>query len=288
MTLEQAPAVTARRSAVRVVRLVPTRGIARLDLRELWEYRELAGFLVLRDLKVKYRQTLLGAAWAVLQPVATMVVFSLVFGRLAGLSSDGAPYPVFSLAGLVPWTFFGTALGTGSLSLVNSSSMLSRIWFPRACIPLAAVAAVVVDLAVSLVVLLVVAAGFGVLPSPRLLALPLLLVLAVVVALGPVLLLAAVNVRYRDVRHAVPFLVQLWLFASPVAYSTSLVPEGLRLLYALNPTVGLVEGFRWVVLGTRGLEVGPLVAVSTCSATVLLVLAAYFFRSQERSFADVV
>lgn len=273
---------------VRVVHLRPSSGWVALGLRELWEYRGLAGFLALRDLKVKYRQTLLGAAWAVLQPVATMIVFTLVFGRLAGLSSDGTPYPVFSLSGLVAWTFIATAVGTGSLSLVASSSMLSRIWFPRGCVPLAAVAAVLVDILIASGVLVVVAIFFGVLPSLRLLAFPALLVLAFVVALGPVLFLSAINVRFRDVRHAVPFLLQMWLFASPVAYSTSIVPKALQPLYAINPVVGLVEGFRWVIIGSRTLNVLPLVGVSAASATIVLLASAFLFRRQERGFADVI
>ena len=273
---------------VRVVHLRPSSGWVALGLRELWEYRGLAGFLALRDLKVKYRQTLLGAAWAVLQPVATMIVFTLVFGRLAGLSSDGTPYPVFSLSGLVAWTFIATAVGTGSLSLVASSSMLSRIWFPRGCVPLAAVAAVLVDILIASGVLVVVAIFFGVLPSLRLLAFPALLVLAFVVALGPVLFLSAINVRFRDVRHAVPFLLQMWLFASPVAYSTSIVPKALQPLYAINPVVGLVEGFRWVIIGSRTLNVLPLVGVSAAPATIVLLASAFLFRRQERGFADVI
>jgi lipopolysaccharide transport system permease protein len=279
------PGDAARRSAV--VRLEPTRGWARPRLDEVWAYRELLYFLALRDVKVRYKQTAIGAAWAVLQPLTVMVVFALVFGRLARLPSDGVPYPVFALAGLVPWTYFAANLQTGSLSLVNNVNLVGKVHFPRLCLPLAALLAGLVDLAVSLVVLVVAVLVAGIAPGPQLLLLPALVVLTVLACLGPVLWLAALNVRYRDVRQAVPFLVQVWLFASPVAYPSSLLEGPGRLLYALNPVVGVVDGYRWAFLGS-GSDVLTVVAISTASASLILVGGLFYFRRAERSFADVI
>jgi len=276
----------ARRS-IDVVRLEPTRGWVRLRLDEVWAYRELLYFLALRDVKVRYKQTAIGAAWAVLQPLAVMAVFALVFGRLARLPSDGAPYAVFALAGLVPWTYFATNLQAGSLSLVNNVNLVGKVYFPRLCLPIAALLAGLIDLAVSVVVLVVAVLVAGIVPGPRVLLLPALMALTVLACLGPVLWLAALNVRYRDVRQVVPFLVQIWLFVSPVAYPSSLVEGPARLLYALNPVVGVVEAYRWVFLGS-GQDILALVATSTAAALLLLVGGLFYFRRAERSFADII
>lgn len=265
----------------------PARGWARVDLRELWDYRELLYFLVWRDLKVRYKQTALGAAWAILQPVATMVVFSLFFGRLAGVPSDGVPYPVFSLAGLVPWTFFAQGLSQSANSLVGSQNLITKVYFPRLAIPAATVLSGVVDFALAFLVLLGVMAGFGIVPGGRIVWIVPMLLLAFATSLGAGLWLAALNVRYRDVRHVLPFLVQLWLFATPVAYPASLLTGPWRTVYGINPMVGAVEGFRWALLGT-GDPPGPAAAVSGVAALFLFLGGILYFRRMERTFADVI
>jgi lipopolysaccharide transport system permease protein len=270
-----------------VITIRPPKGWAPLDLRELARAHELLYFLVLRNLKLRYKQTLLGAAWAVLQPVLTMAVFTLVFGRLARLSSDGLPYPVFALAALVPWTYFANALTQAGNSLVDQHQLLTKVYFPRLLLPLAAVIAGLVDLAIAFALLLLVLAWYGMVPSIRLLAAPLLTLVALASALAPGIWLAALNVRYRDIRYVIPFLVQIWLFATPVAYSSSLVPERWRALYGLNPMVGVVDGFRWMIHpGDRPL--GAEFGVSVASIVILLAAGLYVFRRMERSFADVV
>ena len=274
-------------ASVRVVRLVPTKGWAPLRLDLVWAYRELLYFLALRDVKVRYKQTALGAAWAVLQPLAATLVFTVVFGRLAKVPSDGVPYTPFALAGMVAWTYFSTSLTACSLCLVSNVNLVAKVWFPRLCLPIATVLAGLVDLAVALALLTVVTLGYGVVPGPRLLLLPLLVVLLVVSCLGAGLWLSAINVRYRDVRQAMPFLLQVWLFATPVVYPSSLVDGVWRYVYALNPVVGVVEGLRWAFLDS-GTHVGGVVAASSVSALVLLVSGAFFFRRGERSFADIV
>jgi lipopolysaccharide transport system permease protein len=274
--------------AVAVTRLEPTRGFSRvLSPRELWRYRELALQIAARDVTVRYRQTLLGALWAVLQPVATMVVFTIIFGNLAHLPSEHRSYALFSLAALVPWTFFATALQLGSDSLISNSALVSKTYFPRIFIPAGVLAAGLVDLAVSVVVLLVIALIVGTSLSARLLVLPLLVLIAFVSALGVSSALAAINVRFRDVRYVVPFGVQLWLFATPVAYPITLLHAPWRTLVAINPMVGVVEGFRWAVLGTSNAPWG-LVAVSAAAALVILVLGLAYFDRVERSFADLL
>lgn len=265
----------------------PTSGWVPLRLGDVWAYRELLYFLALRDVKVRYKQTAIGAAWAVLQPLIVTAVFAVVFGRLARLPSDGVPYALFALAGLVPWTAFASSLQGASLSLVNNVNLVGKVYFPRLCLPLAAALAGLVDLAVSLVVLIVVALLYGVVPGAGMLVLPGLVVLLLLACLGPALWLAAVNVRYRDVRQVIPFLVQVLLFASPVVYPSTLIEGPLRYLYALNPVVGVVEGFRWAVLGT-GRDVLAVVGVSALSAALIAVGGAYFFRRAERGFADVI
>jgi len=270
-----------------VVRIEPARGWVSLELGELWRYRELLYFLVWRDVKVRYKQTVLGVGWAILQPVATMIVFSLFFGGLAGVPSDGLPYPVFSFAALVPWTFFSQGLLQSANSLVASQNLLTKVWFPRLAIPLATVLAGVVDFALAFVVLLFLMLGYGITPTWQVVWLPLLLLLAFVTSLGVGLWLSALNVQFRDVRYLVPFVTQLWLFATPIAYPGSLLSEPWRTLYGINPMAGVVEGFRWALLGT-GTAPGPMLAVSAAVALALLLSGALYFRRMERTFADVI
>jgi lipopolysaccharide transport system permease protein len=274
-------------AAAPVITIRPPKGWAPLDLGELAGTHELLYFLVLRSLKLRYKQTALGAAWALLQPLLTMAVFSVVFGRLARLGSDGLPYPVFALAALVPWTYFANALTQAGNSLVDQQQLLTKVYFPRLLLPLAAVIAGLVDLAISFVLLLIVVLAYGIPLSARLIAAPAFALLAAVSALGVGVWLATLNVRYRDVRHAIPFLVQIWLFVTPVAYSSGLVPARWRPLYALNPMVGVVDGFRWMV--APGAPVAELGLVVSLGALMLLLTAGlYFFKRMERSFADVV
>jgi lipopolysaccharide transport system permease protein len=255
---------------------------------DLFRARELLYFLTLRDIKVRYRQTVLGVAWVVLQPLLTMLLFTVFFGRLAKVPSDGVPYSLFVLCGLVPWIFFANTLQSSALSLVTSANLVSKIYFPRLAIPVAAVAAGLVDLAISLLVLFGYAAVAGLTVGPRLLLVPVLVVIATVAVLGVGSWLAALNVVYRDVRHAVPFLVQVWLIATPVAYPSSLLAEPWRSLYALNPMVGVTEGFRWAMLDVPGVGFPRVLAISAASALALLLYGLYAFHRREPSFADVV
>jgi lipopolysaccharide transport system permease protein len=271
-----------------VVRLQPTSGFSRvLAPRELWRYRELAGQIALRDITVRYRQTALGGAWAVLQPIGFMVVFTLIFGNVAGISSDGLPYPLFSLAALVPWTFFANALLLGSDSLVSNSALVSKIYFPRIFMPAGVVVAGFVDLAISIFILLVIVLAWGYVPSIAILVLPFLILIAAAAALGTSAALSAINVRYRDVRYVVPFAIQMWLFISPVVYPSSSLDEPWRTLSAINPMVGVVEGFRWATLGT-GNAPWELIGISAVSALVLFLGGLAYFDRVERSFADFV
>lgn len=266
----------------------PAHGWIPVKLRELWEYREVLYFLVWRDITVRYRQTLIGAIWAIIQPFMTMVVFTVFFGRLASMPSDGIPYPLFAFAALVPWTFFANGLTQGANSLVASGHLITKVYFPRLLVPTARVLSGLLDLALSFLVLLCMVWWYGILPRPiALLWLPGLVLLALVSALSVSLWLSALNVRYRDIQHVVPFLVQLWLFATPIAYPSSLLTERWRTAYALNPMVGVVEGFRWALLGS-GTPPGPVLGASTLAALVLLVTGAFFFRRVERTFADVI
>lgn len=258
-----------------------------LDLRELWDQRELVYFLAWRDIKVRYKQTALGASWAILQPIFGMAVFSIFFGKLGRIPSDGLPYPLWSFAGLVPWTFFSQALTQSANSLVMSQNLLRKVYFPRLAIPIATVLSAAVDFALAFVVLLAMMAFYGVFPTTRAILVIPLAVLAFVAALGAGLWLAALSVRYRDVRYVVPVLVQFWLFATPIAYPSSLLPGNWRVLYAFNPMTGVVEGFRWALLGAHTTP-GAMLAVSTVTAIVMLIGGAYYFRSMERTFADLV
>lgn len=267
-------------------RLRATSGFSRvLSPRELWRYRDLAFQIAARDVTVRYRQTALGAAWAILQPVGFMVVFSLFFGRVAGVSSDGLPYALFSLAALVPWTYFANGLLLGSESLVSNSALVSKIYFPRIFMPAGVLAAGFVDLGVSLLILFAIVLIYGIVPSAAVLALPLLVAIMVAAALGVTAGLSAVNVRYRDVRYVIPFAIQMWLFASPVAYPSSLIGEPWRTLSAINPMVGVVEGFRWATLGTASAP-WELIGISAASAIFLLIGGLAYFDRVERSFAD--
>lgn len=271
----------------RLVVIRPSRGWVSLGLRDLWEYRELLYFLVWRDVKVRYKQTALGAAWAILQPFLTMVVFSVFFGNLARVPSDGIPYPVFAYTALLPWQLFAYALTESGNSLVASQQLITKVYFPRLVIPISAVLAGLVDFCIAFVVLLGMMLYYGIVPTAAALTLPLFLLLAVMTALAVGLWLSALNVQYRDVRYTIPFLTQFWLFATPVAYPSSLVPAWIRPLYGLNPMAGVVEGFRWALLGKSG-GVGPLVFVSALVVGLLLVGGLVYFRHMEKTFADVV
>jgi lipopolysaccharide transport system permease protein len=272
--------------ARRTITIEPSRGWGGLRFRELWSYRELFYFLTWRDIKVRYKQTALGAAWAVLQPVLTMIVFSLFFGDLAGVPSGGAAYPLFAFAALVPWTFFATSVGLAANSLVQYEELVSKVYFPRLIMPAAAVLACLLDFAIAFVVLIAMVFAYGETPSAAVALIPLFTLLAVVTAVAVALWLSALNVVYRDVRYTVPFLVQLWLFISPVAYASDLVPEPWRTVYGINPMAGVIDGFRWAL--TDGPAPGPMLAVSVVVAILLLFGGLIYFRRMERSFADVV
>jgi lipopolysaccharide transport system permease protein len=265
----------------------PPRPWVPLDLRALWAYRELLYFLAWRDIKVRYKQTVFGVAWAIIQPVAMMVVFSVFLGRLAGVPSDGVPYPIFVYCGLVVWQAFAGSLASATGSVVASASLVTKVYFPRLVIPVAAVAVGLVDALVGSIVLVLLLVYYHVGITPAILTLPAFLLLAVLTALAAGVWLAALNVQYRDVRHAVPFLIQLWLFATPVVYPSSLVPESWRPLLGLNPVTGVVEGFRWALLGQAPPSL-PLLAMSTGATLIVLVSGLYYFRRMEQTFADAI
>lgn len=258
-----------------------------LRLPELWAYRELFYFLVWRDVKVRYKQTALGALWAILQPFCTMVVFSLFFGRLARMPSNGVPYPIFTYTALVPWTFFASGLAQSANSLVASANLIKKVYFPRLTIPLATALAEGVDFCIAFAVLLALMLYYRIAPTPHVFWLPAFVLLALVTSVGAGLWLSALNVHFRDVRFVVPFVTQIWLFATPVAYPSSLLSEPWRTLYGLNPMVGVVEGFRWALLGA-GEAPGAIVALSALVAAAMLVSGVLFFRRMETTFADIV
>jgi len=268
----------------RITVIRPSRGLS-LRLGELWAYRELLYFLVLRDVKVRYKQTVLGAAWAGLQPLTSMVIFTVIFGRLAKLPSDGVPYALFAYAGLLPWTYFAAGVAQSSLSLVGNANLVTKVYVPRILLPLSAIVVPLVDLAVAFVLLGVLMAGYGVAPGVELLALPLFLLFAIVTVAALGLAFSAMNVRYRDVPYALPFLIQILLYVSPVVYPVSFVPERWQWLYSLNPMAGVIDGFRWSLLGTaapRVSTVGVSAVVAVCGAVASFV----YFRRVERHFAD--
>jgi lipopolysaccharide transport system permease protein len=269
-----------------LITIEPSRGWVALNLRDLWAYRELLYFLTWRDVKVRYKQTVLGAAWAVIQPLFTMLVFWLFFGQLAGMPSDGIPYPLFALAGLLPWTFFANAVTSSGNSLVGSANLITKVYFPRMIIPGAAVLAGLVDLAIAFCVLAALLVWNGPAPTAAVLLLPYLVVLLALLATGVGMWMSALNVKYRDVRYALPFLIQLWMFATPIIYPATIVPEPWRWGLALNPLTGIVEGFR-SALFARPIDWTAL-GLSTGITTLMLVYAAYGFRRMESRFADVI
>lgn len=256
--------------------------------RDLWSYRELFLFLAWRDILVRYKQAVIGVAWSVLRPLLTMVIFTIVFGKLAKLPSDGVPYPILVVAAMLPWHFFAGAVSEGSNSLIQNASIISKVYFPRVIVPLSAVVVSLVDFLISFALLLALMLWYQFTPNWRILFLPAFLVLALVVSIGPILWLAALNVQYRDFRYVVPFLIQLGLFISPVGFSSSIVPEQWRLIYSLNPMVGVIDAFRWSVLGGQTPLYVPGMALSIATAVLLLVTGIWYFRKTERSFADVI
>lgn len=274
-------------ASIPTFRIEPERGWIAIGFRELWQYRELLYFLTWRDVKVRYKQTALGAAWAIIQPFFMMVVFSLFFGRLAGVPSDGIPYPVFSFCGLLPWQLFAHALTESSNSLVGSQNLITKVYFPRLVIPIAAVLGGMIDFAIAFVILLLMMLYYGIVPSWAIVTLPGFLLLALLTALAVGLWLSALNVKYRDIRYTINFLVQFWLFATPVAYPSSLIPEQYRAIYGLNPMAGVVEGFRWALLGKTE-PPGAMLWVSVTVVVVLLLGGLYYFRHMEQEFADIV
>jgi lipopolysaccharide transport system permease protein len=270
-----------------LVRIKTQKGWAALTLNELWEYRELLYNFIWRDFTVRYKHTVLGAAWAIIVPFFTMMVFSLFFGKLGKIPSDGVPYPIFSYTGLLPWTFFAHGLQQSSGSLVAKANVLKKVYFPRLTIPIAAVLSGLVDFLLAFVVLFIMMLYYRITPTINSLWLPLFLLLALISSLGVGLWLSALNVAYRDVRYILPFIIQFWMFATPVAYPSSLLSEPWRTLYALNPMVGVVEGFRWALLGINTAP-GPMIAVSSLAAVALLISGVFNFKRMEKTFADIL
>jgi lipopolysaccharide transport system permease protein len=286
--VETQPKTPPAQDVVPYIRLQPSHGWVAVRLRELWQYRELLYFLTWRDIKVRYKQTVLGVLWALIQPFMTMVVFSLFFGRLAQVPSDGLPYPIFNYAALIPWTLFSQGLATSANSLVNSSNLLKKIYFPRLVIPISGILSGLVDFALSFTILFGLMLFYGIAPTANVIWLPPLILLALITSLAVGLWLSALNVQFRDIRYTIPFITQLWLFVTPIVYPSSLIENPtLRLLYSLNPMTGVVEGFRWALLGT---ETAPnaMILVSATAALILLISGLFYFRRMERTFADVV
>jgi lipopolysaccharide transport system permease protein len=270
-----------------VVYLEPPRGWFSLGLYDLWEYRELLYFLVWRDLKVRYKQTIIGVGWAVIQPLITMIAFTVVFSRLAKIPSDGLPYPIFAYCGLLAWTYFATSLNRSILSVTSDAHLISKIYFPRLILPLSGTISGLVDFAISLLLLFGMMAWYGIGVTWTVITLPFFLVIALLTALSVGLWLSALNVHYRDVAYAIPFLIQIWMFLSPVAYPINMIPEKYRLIYGLNPLVGVIEGFRWALLGNEAPDFS-VIAVSGLAVATLLAGGLVFFRRMEQTFADVV
>jgi lipopolysaccharide transport system permease protein len=270
-----------------LIKIRPSKGWVALNLRDLWVYRELLYFLTWRDIKVRYKQTVLGAAWAIIQPLFTMLLFTLFFGKLGRIPSDGVPYPIFAYAGLLPWMFFSNAVTNSGNSLVGSSNLITKVYFPRMIIPGAAVAAGLVDFAIAFVVLIALMIYYGVAVTWSIVMLPVLVILTTLLAVGVGMWISALNVKYRDIRYALPFLVQLWMFASPVIYPASLMPQKWRWILWLNPMTGIIEGFRSSLFGVNKFDWIALI-VSTVITFGVLVYSAYDFRRMEKVFADVV
>ncbi len=279
---EEKPGVTGE-----LVRIRPRSGWRSLNLAELWHYRELLWFLAARDIKLRYKQTVLGVAWAVIQPLLTMIVFSIFFGRLGGMPSDSIPYPLFALCALLPWQLFAYALTQSSNSVVNEQRLITKVYFPRLIVPISSVLSGLMDFGVAFLLLLVMMAWYGVTPGWAVVTVPLFVVLAVAAALAVGLWLAALNVQYRDFRYTIPFLTQFWMFASPVAYPSSLVPQAWRPLYGLNPMAGVIEGFRWALVNKADPSWG-LLAVSAAAVLVLLAGGLFYFRRMEKTFGDLL
>jgi lipopolysaccharide transport system permease protein len=287
-TTERPPQAAAAKPVPDAIKLQPTKGFSRvLAPKELWRYRDLALQIVVRDITLRYRQTALGAAWAVLQPLAFMAIFSIFFGRLAGVPSDGIPYALFSLAGLVPWMFFSNSMLLGAESLVIHTELVAKIYFPRIFMPVGVIGASMVDLGVAIVILLVVVLIYGIVPSVAILMLPVLILIALAAAIGVSAFLSAVNVRYRDVRYIVPFAVQMWMFITPVVYPSSLLSQPLRTIAAINPMTGVVEGFRWAVLDTASAPWGQM-GISALAAVAFFCFGLAYFDRVERTFADII
>lgn len=269
------------------IRIQPSKGWVSLKLRELWEYRELLYFLSWRDVKVRYKQTVLGVAWAIIQPFFSMVIFSIIFGNFAGIPSDDIPYPIFSYTALVPWFFFANGLTKSTESLVSGGGMLKKIYFPRMAMPVAAVLSGLIDFVLAFIILLGMMVYFDTYPTLNIIWLPLLLLLGLTTSLGVGMWLTAMNVQFRDIRYVTPFLVQTWMYATPIVYPSSIFDEPWRTLYAINPMVGVIEGFRWSLLGVET-QPGPIIIVSALVSILILISGAFYFRRMEKNFADVV
>ena len=272
---------------VPVTIIEPSRGWLGLGLKELWDYRELLYFLIWRDVRVKYKQTIIGAGWAILQPLLTMIIFTLVFKKIAGVPSDNIPYPIFAYTALLPWNLFSGGLNRATVSLVAQSNLISKVYFPRMIVPISATLSGIVDFAIAFIILVGMMFWYGIVPTAAILSLPLFITIALVSALSVGLWLSALNVRYHDVGHAIPFLVQIWMFASPVAYPVSALPERWRLVYSLNPLAGVIEGFRWAMLGKESPDF-VVIAVSAVAMIALLFSGIAYFKRTERTFADLI
>jgi len=269
----------------------PTRGIALLELRNLWEYRQLIYFLVWRNIKARYKQTALGVVWIVVQPIVTMVIFSVLFGGLLNAPSGGVPYPIFTFVALLPWGYFSGALTRSSTNLVDSAHLITKVYFPRMSIPISGVLSGLVDFGIAFLVLIAMMIFYRIRPTPAVVLLPAFMILATITALGFGLWLSALNVRFRDVKHMVPFMVQMWMFITPVVYSSTLIPEPYRYLMALNPMTGVVVGFRWALLGNYLVDAQPpdaLFPISIVISLIVLVSGAFYFRTTEKIFADII
>jgi lipopolysaccharide transport system permease protein len=287
MDLKMTQTALARQKPEEKTLLCPSRGWSSLNLRDLWVYRELVYFLTWRDIKVRYKQTILGAAWAIIQPVVNMVVLTIIFGNLAKMSTEGIPRPIFTFTALLPWGLFSKALSDAGRSVLSSRSMITKVYFPRLIIPLSSVLGGVVDFAIQFVIMVGMMLYYRISPTVAVWTLPFFILLALFTALGFGLWLSALNVLYRDVGYILPFLTQIWLLVTPVAYSAKEVPANWQLIYALNPMVGVVEGFRWALLGTQNAP-GPVLGVSALISIIILVSGMYYFRRMERTFADMV
>jgi len=279
--MEQTP------ESVQRILIQPSKGLFNFDLRELWQYNELLYFLVWKEVKVRYKQTIIGGAWAIIQPLLTMVIFTIIFGRLAKIPSDGMPYPVFTYTALLPWMLFAQALTRSGGSLVYNANLITKVYFPRLLVPLSAALAPIVDFIVSFLILLGMLAWYGIPPTLGILALPFFVALTLVTAISVNLWLAPINVKYRDVAHTLPFLSQIWMYASPVVYPLSMIPEKWQFLYSINPMVGVIEGFRWALLGKQSPNFMAM-AISVIVVMALFLGGILYFKKMEQTFADVI